>query len=119
MKTLLTILVTIVIGFVAFPHQAEARSPRHCSSSYTYHSGNASCGCATYTKRVFTGYDCYHRPTYRYYRVPVVHRCRNHYRHQSSYYGNHHGYRSSYSRHHGNRSHLTYRSRYGSVSFCR
>lgn len=122
MKTILATLVTIVIGWVALPDTAEARSHSHCSSSYTYRSGCASCGCAIYTKRVFVGYDCYHRPIYRYYRQPIVHRCRSHYRpshHNHRYHGNHYNHRSRYSNHRGHSSHISLRTRYGNVSICR
>ncbi len=118
MKTLLATFATVALGFVALPHTAEARPSGHHNSSYTYHSGNASCGCATYTRRVFDGYDCHQRPTYRYYRVPVAHRCSSHY---SNHYGGHY---SSYnqrgyhrSRYSNRRSHHS--SRYGNRRACR
>ncbi|MCP5536958.1 MAG: hypothetical protein H7A51_12095 [Akkermansiaceae bacterium] len=122
MKTILATLVTIIVGLVALPGTAEARPHDNCSSSYTYLSGNTACGCPVYTKRVFVGYDCYHRPIYRYYSVPVVHRCRSHYRptyhnhpgHGSRYYNN-----SRYPSHRGHSSHISLRTRYGNVSICR
>lgn len=116
MKTLLTTLATALVGLVALPEKAEARN---CgtSHSHTYRSGHASCGCPTYTRRVIIGYDCYHRPIYRYYSVPVVHRCKSH--HNSPYYHRrhrHHKYHHHYDRHRGHRSHYNHR-RHKSISF--
>lgn len=124
MKTLLATLATVVLGFVALPHTAEARPNGHHNSSYTYHSGNSSCGCATYTRRVFNGYDCHQRPTYRYYSVPVVHRCSSsrHGNHYGSHYSGHNqrGYvRSRYSNRRSHRSSFSLRSRYGNMRICR
>ncbi len=97
--------LAIIVGLFALSHNAEARSPKHCGSSYTYRSGHASCGCPIYTKRIVSGYDCYNRPIYRYCGVPIVHRCNNKHGH----------YRSSYSRYHNNHYSLNrYRSHYGS-----
>ncbi|MFK7909237.1 MAG: hypothetical protein AB8F34_01405 [Akkermansiaceae bacterium] len=121
MKTILATLATIAISLIALPEKAEARS---CSSgnSYTYVSGHTSCGCPVYTRRVVSGYDCYNRPTYRYYRVPVTHRCRSHYSSRSYRSHNHsYGHRNHYSRSSRNygRSSINYRTRYGSVRICR
>lgn len=127
MKIIIATLVS-VLGLVALPNKAEARHGDSGSSSYTYRSGHASCGCAIYTKRVITGYDCYRRPIYRYYSVPIVHRCHSNRSHHHSYhrpsYG-HRGYYSSYSHHNRNYSHHRYGNRisfstgYGSSRSCR
>ncbi|MEJ6570454.1 MAG: hypothetical protein QNL01_14855 [Akkermansiaceae bacterium] len=123
MKTILATLVTVVIGLVALPDTAEARSHGHSSSSssYTYVSGRASCGCTTYTKRVFTGYDCHRHPIYRYYSVPVVHRCRSSHNPHYSSHSSHSNYYSGsrYSSYRGHSSHINLRTRYGSVRICR
>ena len=120
MKTLLATLAIVVVGLIALPNQADAA---HSGSGYTYRSGSSSCGCASYTRRVFTGYDCYNRPSYRYYSVPVTHRCRSYYRpshHRShSIHRNHYGHKSHYSGHRGHNSHISYRTRHGRVSICR
>ncbi|BDS05336.1 hypothetical protein NT6N_03760 [Oceaniferula spumae] len=76
MKTILATLATIIVSFAALPEKAEAAPhPHHIGHSYTYCSGHAPCGCRVYKRRIIVGYDCYHRPIYRYYSVPVVHRC--------------------------------------------
>ena len=75
MKKLIAIAATIIAGLVAFPEKAEAGSS---CASFTYQSGRSACGCPTYTKRYFSGYDCHGRPVYRYVSVPVVHRCSHH-----------------------------------------
>ena len=112
MKTLLITLATVLLGLVALPNTAEARS---CStgSSHTYHSGRSSCGCSIYTRRVITGYDCYNRPSYRYYSVPVTHSCRSHY--SSTYHRGHSNHYSHRSRHSNHRSrHTSHRSHHSS-----
>ncbi|BDS07475.1 hypothetical protein NT6N_25150 [Oceaniferula spumae] len=123
MKTLLATIATVFVGLVALPEKAEARPHHgHVGQSYTYVSGHSSCGCAVYKRRVVTGYDCYHRPIYRYYSVPVVHRCRSH--HSSRYY-RHDVPRGHYDRSHYRRnSHSGHRGvvisgRHGSVRICR
>ncbi|MBT8043617.1 MAG: hypothetical protein KJO79_01600 [Verrucomicrobiae bacterium] len=124
MKTILITLATIAVSLVALPQKVEARP--HCGSShssYTYRSGSASCGCPVYTKRVFAGYDCYNRPTYRYYRVPMVHRCRSH--HSNYHYRSNRGYR--HSKYYHNRRYSSHRRHsgislptpFGNVRICR
>ena len=120
MKKLIAIAATILTALVAFPEKAQAG---YSSVSFTYQSGRSSCGCPTYTKRVFAGYDCHRRPIYRYVSVPVVHRCshhshRGHYNHSRSHYRP--TYRpscgTSYSRNHyyrPSRSHGQYYRRSG------
>ena len=105
MKTLLTTLATVLLGLIALPTTAEA-AHNSCStgSSYTYYSGRASCGCASYTRRIVTGYDCYNRPSYRYYKVPVSHSCRSHYRPSSHNHSSHYGRSSGHSSHRGHSS---------------
>lgn len=106
MKTILATIATIFVGLVALPEKVEARPHSgHVGHSYTYCSGHASCGCATYTRRVIASYDCYNRPIYRYYSVPTLHSCR------SSHHG-HHGSRYTprynnhrYDAHRGHSSH--------------
>ncbi len=113
MKTLLITLVTIAVSLFALPDTAKADYYSY-GSSYTYRSGYASCGCATYTRRIFLGYDSCGRPIYRYYRVPVSHHCRSYYRPVHYGYYNHycrpshHGY---YYRHYrpSHRRHYSYR----------
>ena len=123
MKTLLAILATTAFSLVALPTKAEARS---CNTghSYTYAIGKTSCGCTIYQRRVIVGYDCHRRPIYRYYSVPVTHRCRSHYR--SPYYRSYNRncgsrnyyYNNNYRSYYGNRS-ISYHTRYGSVRICR
>jgi len=117
MKTILATIATVIVGFIALPSQAEARPHSgHIGQSITYVSGHTSCGCAIYKRKVVVGYDRYHRPIYRYYSVPIVHRCRsNHssYRYNTpsrSHYG-----RSHYSRGNYSRSGVTISGRHGSV----
>jgi len=118
MKTLLTTLVAIALGLIALPEKAEAR-PCHVAYGKTYISGYTSCGCSIYTRRVVTGYDCRHRPIYRYYRLPVSHCCRSYSR--SLYKSRCNSYRgiSYYGSYRHGRSTLRYGNRYGSVSICR
>ena len=119
MKNIIAIAATILTGLVAFPEKAEAG---HASVSFTYQSGRSSCGCPTYTKRYFSGYDCHRRPIYRYVSVPVVHRCShhahrphvNHYIHSRSQFrpAPHYSNRSHYSRnqyYRSSRSHGSFR----------
>ena len=116
MKNLLITLATVLIALVALPQKVEAGHSR-CGTSYTYRSSYSNCGCPIYKRRVIISYDCYNRPVYRYYSVPIVHRCRSHYRPQYRY-GNHysnHYRRPSY----GHRSHISYSGRYGRISVCR
>ena len=106
MKIIIATLA-IIVGLLALSHNAEARSPRVCGTSYTYRSGYTSCGCPIYTKRIIASYDCYQRPIYRYCGVPIVHRCH-------SKHSKHSSYRSSYGHHNNNYHHLSrYRSHYG------
>ncbi|NNC87648.1 MAG: hypothetical protein HKN82_04210 [Akkermansiaceae bacterium] len=115
MKKLLAIAATALTGLFLMPAKAEAGH----SSCHTYRSGYASCGCPTYTKRYFRGYDSCRRPIYSYVRLALSHgsSCRHrshhsshryssgHYRHVPSTY-----YRSYYSP----RSRSYYRGGYGS-----
>ena len=71
MKKLVATIAAAVTGLIAFPDKAEAG----VHVSFTYQSGRSSCGCPIYTKRYVAGYDCHHRPVYRYVHVPVTHRC--------------------------------------------
>ena len=131
MKTILTTLATVVVGLLAFPDTAEARPHGHHGSSHTYKSGHSSCGCAIYTKRIISSYDCYHRPVYRYYSVPVVHKCRsnhsyrNHYSsgyRYNSYKGHHRSHYGHRDRRYGHRtygSHISFRTGFGNVQICR
>jgi hypothetical protein len=117
MKIIIATL-TIIVGLLALSPTAEARSPKHCGSSYTYRSGHASCGCAIYTKRILSGYDHCRQPIYRYYGVPIVHHChskRSTYRSSYGHHNNNYHHLSRYRSHYGNRytSHR-YGSRYGS-----
>ncbi|MDE0826901.1 MAG: hypothetical protein OSA48_08850 [Akkermansiaceae bacterium] len=73
MKTLLAIAATALLGLVV-PQAAEAGHSSY-RSGHTYQCGRSSCGCPIYTKRVVSSYDCFRQPVYRYYSVPVVHRC--------------------------------------------
>ena len=98
MRTLLIITATALAGLL-LPQTAEA-GYSSCNTGYTYQSGRSSCGCPVYTRRVVAGYDCYNRPVYRYYSVPVVHRCRHTRSHSyTSHYtpSRHYGYSRSYS----------------------
>lgn len=112
MKTLLAIAAVALAG-LAFPQTAEAGHSR-CDSSYTYVSGRTSCGCPIYTKRIFSGYDCYHRPIYRYVSVPVVHRCnhRSSYHHGHGHYSHHRDYYRGHSRSHYSQHRDYYRGGY-------
>lgn len=69
------------------------------ADSAYYKSKTESCGCHSYFKRVFHGYDNCRRPIYRYYRTPVKHNhsCTNRprYTHHQRYSYSH----SSASRH--------------------
>lgn len=124
--------LAIIVGLIALSHNAEARSPKHCGSSYTYRSGHASCGCPIYTKRIIASYDCYQRPIYRYCGVPIVHRCHNKRNYYHSSYGNYHNnhhltrYRNHYSSRYAHhrygsryRSHHGFRTSFGNVRICR
>ena len=121
MKNLLITFATVLIALVALPQKVEAGHSR-CGTSYTYRSSYGSCGCPIYKRRVIISYDCYNRPVYRYYSVPIVHRCRSHYR--TSYRRPHYRHGNHYSNHYrrpsyGHRSHISYSGRYGSISVCR
>jgi len=130
MKIIIATLA-IIVGLLALSPTSEARSPKHCGSSYTYRSGHASCGCAIYTKRILSGYDHCHRPIYRYCGVPIVHHChskRSHYSssYRSSYghHNNHYNHRNrynNYSSRYGSRygSHYGFRTSIGSIRICR
>ena len=120
--------IAITLGLLALSQTAEARSPKHCGSSYTYKSGHSSCGCAIYTKRIITGYDCYRRPIYRYCSVPVVHRCHKKHGHHYGHYRPHYSHYNKYSHryrnyghygHHRYRSHFSFSNGYGRISICR
>lgn len=125
MKTILASAAAVIFGLVALPEKAEARPHHHhhIGHSHTYCSGYASCGCRIYKRRVVVSYDCYHRPVYRYYSVPIVHSCRSHrhhhhhYRHRSHH--RHHYHRDHYHRHHHHRGHhrrgVTISGRHGSI----
>ena len=126
MKIVIATLATVV-GLLALPNTAEARSPKHCDSGYTYRSGYSSCGCPIYTKRIISGYDCYRRPIYRYHSVPIVHRCHSKRKHYHSYYGGY-GNCGKYShrkRSYGHYGHHRYGNRisfstgFGNVRICR
>lgn len=127
MKTLLATIATAALGLIALPEKAEARPHRGTGHSYTYSIGTTSCGCPIYQRRVVTGYDCYHRPIYRYYSVPVTHRCSSHYRshhHHGHHHARHHDHHRSHYYHRGHRGHrghssVTFRTRYGNVRVCR
>lgn len=108
MKTLLAIAATALVGLVT-PQTAEA-GHSSCNTGYTYQSGRSSCGCPIYTKRVLYSYDCYRRPLYRYYSVPVVHRCSHSRSHSYTHYTPSRHYSHSYSRSH--RSHSSRSSYY-------
>lgn len=125
MKTILATIATVFVSLIAFSEKAEAR-PHHVGHSYTYKSGHSSCGCATYTKRVIVSYDCYHRPVYRYYSVPIVHRCRTSHYSGGRYYSHSsprvHYSRSHYSRgssHYSRSRGVTISGRHGSIRICR
>ncbi|NNC90338.1 MAG: hypothetical protein HKN82_17935 [Akkermansiaceae bacterium] len=45
------------------------------TTTITFVSSRASCGCPIYKKRVFRGYDRFRRPVFIYQEVPFVHRC--------------------------------------------
>ncbi len=70
MKKLIATLTAIFISLIATPEEAVA-GHHPIGHSYTYHSGYASCGSPIYTKRIIASYDRYHRPVYRYYRLPI------------------------------------------------
>jgi len=121
MKNLLITLATVLIALVALPQKAEAGHSR-CGTSDTYRSSYSTCGCPIYKRRVIISYDCYNRPVYRYYTVPIVHCCSSHYR--TSYRRPHYRHGNHYSNHYrrpsyGHRSHISFSGRYGSVSVCR
>jgi len=74
MKTIIVTITTIFVSLAGFAEKAEAKSYHHpIGHSYVYISGYTSCGYPMYTKRVIVGYDCYHRPIYKYYKIPVSH----------------------------------------------
>ena len=132
MKIIIATLA-IIVGLLALSPTAEARSPKHCGSSYTYRSGHASCGCAIYTKRILSGYDHCRQPIYRYCGVPVVHHCHSKRSHYSSSYGHqsgHYNHRSRYNNYSSSRyghsrygsrhgSHYGFRTSIGSIRICR
>lgn len=124
MKNLIITLTSIFIGCIALPEKAQAGHDRY-GSSYTYRSSYSSCGCAVYKRRVIASYDCYGRPQYRYYSVPIVHSCHSSHYNRPNHNSRNYYNRSSHSRyrqqHSRQRSHarISYRSPYGSVSFCR
>lgn len=110
MKKILILIVGLLASGITMPSTAQASSIRIGHSSI-YNSGYHSCGCAIRTKRVVYGFNRYHRPIYRYYSVPTIHRCghrghyrssrygyRSHYNHRRSSYRGYHGSRHSYNR---------------------
>jgi len=111
MKTLLATIATIFVSLTAMPEKAEA-APNHypVGHSYTYSIGHSACGCAIYQRRIVSGYDCYDRPIFRYYSVPVVHRCRTYVSrpHCGTGYTRVHYNRSYYSRYNHHRHHRTH-----------
>lgn len=127
MKKLLSILAITLISIVLFPEQAFA-GHGHSGSGYTYRSSYSTCGCPLYKRRVIASYDCYRRPVYRYYSVPIVHRCRTYrapahrahysYGHRRSY-SSHYRRPSHYSGHRSRGTHISYSGRYGSIRICR
>jgi hypothetical protein len=76
-KNLLAIAAVATAGLLAAPLADAGPSSR---SSYTYRSGQSSCGCPVYTVRYVRGYDCYRRPIFAYRRAPLSHGhgCRHH-----------------------------------------
>ena len=130
MKKLLTLMTTLIVGFVLTPFQAEAQSYKgKVIHSKTYVSGHASCGCKVHSKKVFKGYS-YGKPVYSYYRQPIYHTCKRY--GKTSHHGKVHSsvkynykpkynYSNSYSRGYSGRSHRgsyghsgkSYRSSYG------
>jgi hypothetical protein len=114
MKKILTYLSILTAVFLFTPNTAEARTHSHCSSSYV--SGHSSCGCPIYTKKVFTGNDCYGRPMYRYYRQAASCSCnrynyRSSSRYTSSRHYSHRGYNSNNSCNNNSRYSNSRRSR--------
>ncbi|MGE9267771.1 MAG: hypothetical protein ACQKBY_06710 [Verrucomicrobiales bacterium] len=104
MKKLLAIAVALIAGGFALPNQAEAGTIR-IGYSTVYVSGHASCGTPIYTRRVCVGHDRYHRPIYRYTRLPLSHHRghMNHHRgHHRGHYDRHRGHhRGHWDRHRG------------------
>jgi len=78
MKNLSLLLCFIVAGLFALP--ANANAGCGYDVGYKHRIGYSSCGCPIYQRRVIVSYDCYRRPIYRYYSIPVVHHCRTYYR---------------------------------------
>ncbi|NWK57666.1 hypothetical protein HW115_18760 [Verrucomicrobiaceae bacterium N1E253] len=115
MKYLLITLASVVL--FALPQNAQA-AHGHCGTGYTYRCGHSACGCPIYKRRVIVRYDCYHRPVYRYVSVPVVHRCRSHYKHHKHHKKHHYSHHRPQYRH-SSHTRITYRSPYGSISYCR
>jgi len=105
MKHFLITLAVVFTGLFIFPQSAKA------GYGYNRCIGYSSCGCPIYQRRTIISYDCYNRPVYRYISVPIVHRCRTHYRppvrHCAPvyvppyrYYRPYTGYRSHHGHHH-------------------
>ena len=116
-----TLLLIALLGLIV-PQVAEAGHSSH-RVVHTYQSGHSSCGCPIYTRRVFHSYDCFRQPVYRYYSVPVKHRCSGSRSHSYSHYtpsrsSSHRSYNrcnSSYYRGSYNRGH--FRSSYSRGHF--
>lgn len=119
--TLLFAIALLTAGLMT----SEADARLYVGFSSIHRTGYSSCGCDLYQKRVVSGFDRYNRPIYRYYAVPVSHRCGGHAVRRSHYTGgshysnsrrthrNHYRYstprRVSYGRNHRNHSHAGYR----------
>lgn len=128
MKKLIVAIAAAVVSLTAMPEKAQAAPHHHhrIGHSHTYCSGHAACGCRVYTRRVVIGFDCYHRPVYRYFSVPIVHRCHryvrpgryhhHHHAHHRHYHG-HHYY--GHHGHHGIHGSYTVRTRHGWVTIRR
>ena len=101
MKTLLTLIISLVVGTLGLSSTAEAGHLRVGFTTY-YTSGHHSCGCAIKMKKVFLSYARCGTPIFRYYYVPTSHRC-HHYRSQhpnrhDRYSHRGHYYRRDYSK---------------------
>ncbi|MGJ8676157.1 MAG: hypothetical protein ACSHX0_01430 [Akkermansiaceae bacterium] len=120
MKTLLITLITGIISFVIMPTQVDAKPPQSKKShSSVYRNGHTTCGCAKYVKRVVVSYDRHHHPVYRYYSVPVTHKCRTQIRHTSSrspyVYSSYRSYRQPYR----SSPRISFSTSNGRISICR
>lgn len=109
MKKILIYLSILSAAFVFTPNKAEARPHSYGHSSYV--SGHSACGCPIYTKKIFTGRDCYGRPIYTYSRLASNCKCNRNrgYYNSSKYYNSRHYTRNSRKKYYRSHHHTSRR----------